>query len=205
MDIYFVRHGETEYNKKHVHQPDDASLNDLGRQQAERVREKVLELKPTHIITSTHTRAVETAEIINEAGEYEVEFNELFRELERPQHIQGKKHKGLRSFWYMGQWFLGWRERYFEKKGGESRAAFLSRIKSAKSYLETLPPDVTVVIVSHSVFINFFIEHICNERPIPPKEAFELFMKILTLENTEIAHVAYNSDYGAGVCKWSYL
>lgn len=205
MDIYFVRHGETEYNARHVHQPDDASLNDIGRQQAEKVRTEVLAIKPTHFITSTHTRAVETAEIINEAGEYEIEFNELFRELERPRHIQGKKHKGPRSFWYMFQWFSGLRERYFEKKGGESRAAFLKRIKEAKLYLETLPADATVVVVSHSVFINFFIEHICNERPIPPKEAVKLFMKILTLENTELVHVSYNPDYGAGVCKWSYL
>ena len=205
MDIYFVRHGETEYNKKHVHQPDDASLNHLGIQQAERVRDKVISLKPTHFITSTHTRAVETAKIINEAGVYELEFNELFRELDRPQNIQGKKHFSLRSFWYIWQWFFGWREHYFRKRGGESRQMFLDRIKKAKDYLEALPPDAVVVISSHSVFINFFVEHICNERPIPFKEAFKLFMKITSLENTEIIHVSYNPDYSNGVCKWSYL
>lgn len=205
MDIYFVRHGETEYNKKHAHQPDDASLNALGRQQAERVRDRVLSLKPTHFITSTHTRAVETAEIITEAGGYEIEYNELFRELERPAYIQGKQHFGLRSLFYIYQWFFSVRDRYWKKRGGESHKAFLARIKTAKEYLETLPDDATVVVISHSVFINFFVEHICRERLLTTKEAFLLLMKITKLENTEITHISYNPDYNEGVCKWSVI
>ena len=205
MNIYFVRHGETEFNHTHRHQPDDVSLNDHGRQQAERVRDSVLALKPTHFITSTHTRAVETAEIINEAGEYEIELNELFRELERPVHIQGKKHFGLRSLFYIYQWFFGLRNRYWEKSGGESHNMFVNRVKQARAYLESLPEDAVVVVVSHSVFINFFVEHVCRERLLSTKEAFNLLMKITSLENTEITHVTYNPDFGDGVCKWGVL
>lgn len=205
MEIYFVRHGETEYNRKHVHQPDDAPLSALGRQQAERVRDAVLALKPTHFITSTHSRAVETASIINEAGEYELEYNELFRELERPEHIQGKKHFGLRSLIYIAQWFSGLRDSYWKKRGGESHKAFVERLRAAQAYLESLPEDATVVVVSHSVFINFFVEHVCRERLLSTKEAFKLLMKITKLENTEITHVSYNPDFGDGVCKWSVL
>ena len=205
MNIYFVRHGETEFNHTHRHQPDDAPLNDLGRSQAEKVREEVLALKPTHFITSTHSRAVETASIINEAGEYELEYNELFRELERPERIQGKKHFGVPSLFYIYQWFIGFRDTYWERNGGESHKAFIDRIKAAKEYLETLPEDATVVIVSHSVFINFFIEHVCREHMLSTKEAFDLLMKITDLPNTAITHVSYNPDFGDGVCKWSVL
>lgn len=205
MHIYFVRHGETEFNNIHRHQPDDAPLNELGRHQAEKVRDAVLALKPTHFITSTHTRAVETASIINEADGYELEYNELFRELERPERIQGKKHFGLPSLFYIYQWFFGFREGYWKKNGGESHKAFIDRIKAAKAYLESLPEDATVVVVSHSVFINFFIEHVCKDHMLSTREAFKLLMKITDLPNTAITHVSYNPDFGDGVCKWSVL
>lgn len=203
MEIYFVRHGETEYNKKHIHQPDDAPLSLRGRQQAEAVRDAVLALAPTHFITSTHSRAVETASIINEAEEHELVYNELFRELERPVYVHGKKHFGVRSLFYIYQWFFGVRNQYWEKRGGESRAAFLLRLTQAKDYLETLPPDAVVVVVSHSIFINFFVEHICNDRPIPLKKACTLLLKIKYLKNSSITHISYNPDAGEGVCKWS--
>lgn len=205
MQVYFVRHGETDFNAKHVHQPDTAQLNELGRKQALRAQEEVRKLQPTHIISSNHTRAVETAEIINKEGKYTIDFNPLFQELRRPRSIEGHKHFGIRSLWHIVHWFFGTGGQYWEKYGGETRLEFLERIKKAKEFLETLPSDARVVVVSHSVFINFFVEHICNEAPISSYDAFLLLMKITNLDNAAIKKVSYNPDYGDGVCKWSVV
>lgn len=205
MQVYFIRHGETDYNAIHVHQPDSATLTENGRSQAAALREKVKRIRPTHLIASNQTRAVETAEIINAEGEYTIDFNPLFQELGRPRSIQGCKHFGLRSLWHIMHWFFGTNSSYWKKHGGENRAEFLSRVKKAKDFLETLPEDARVVVVSHSVFINFFLEHICNEAPISTYEAFLLLLKITKLDNAAVQHVSYNPDYGDGVCKWSAL
>ncbi len=66
MPIYFIRHGQSEFNV--VHQAGkkdpmifDAPLTDRGREQAKNARRKVAELGIRHVITSPLTRAVQTA------------------------------------------------------------------------------------------------------------------------------------------------
>ena len=43
MEIYFVRHGQTEYNKLHLHQPETATLTELGQEQARVVARQLRE------------------------------------------------------------------------------------------------------------------------------------------------------------------
>lgn len=63
--IYFVRHGQTEWNKigkmqGHI----DIQLNDEGREQAKIVKEKLHDIKFDKVFSSPLKRAKETAEII---------------------------------------------------------------------------------------------------------------------------------------------
>lgn len=63
--IYFVRHGQTEWNKigrmqGHI----DIELNDEGKNQARIVKEKLKEIKFDKVFSSPLKRAKETAEII---------------------------------------------------------------------------------------------------------------------------------------------
>ena len=67
MEVYLVRHGQTDGNVGRRHQHTSTKLNQLGRAQAARVAEQIVKLAPTHIITSTNMRAVETASIIGQA------------------------------------------------------------------------------------------------------------------------------------------
>lgn len=203
MDIFFVRHGETEYNRKHRHQPDDAPLNAHGREQAQAVAASIPAYEPTHLITSTMLRARETTGEIEKVVELEATPNVLFIELQRPRVIYDQHHFSPRSVWYMLKWFFSHNEAYWDKVGGESRLGFLLRIREAKYFLETLPEDARVVVVSHSIFINFFIEHICNEARIPFWKAALLFLKVRALGNTSVTQVRYDPDLPAGTCKWS--
>ena len=64
MEVYFVRHGETDGNVARRHQHHDTALNEIGIEQAKKVASEITNLKPTHLITSTQLRAVQTTKII---------------------------------------------------------------------------------------------------------------------------------------------
>jgi broad specificity phosphatase PhoE len=66
MPIYFIRHGQSEFNAVHTEGDNDplifdAPLTDKGRRQAEEARALVADLDIKQVITSPLTRAIQTA------------------------------------------------------------------------------------------------------------------------------------------------
>ena len=66
MPIYFIRHGQSEFNAVHKDGDNDplifdAPLTDKGRRQAEEARSLVADLGIKQVITSPLTRAIQTA------------------------------------------------------------------------------------------------------------------------------------------------
>ena len=67
--IYFIRHGQTEYNRTERMQGQlDVPLNDTGRAQVKKIAVDVAKLNIDKIISSDLLRAKETAEIVNTKG-----------------------------------------------------------------------------------------------------------------------------------------
>lgn len=65
MEIYVVRHGQTEYNVKNIFQGHaDIPLNNIGLQQAEETAQKFKNMKPDVILASPLQRTIQTAECI---------------------------------------------------------------------------------------------------------------------------------------------
>ncbi len=66
--LYFVRHGETDYNRHRIMQGRriNSSLNALGRRQAEALAERFADVNLDVIYTSTLRRAIETADAVAE-------------------------------------------------------------------------------------------------------------------------------------------
>lgn len=67
MNLYFVRHGESEANTLHVFSNRGLKhgLTEKGRQQAETLAEKLKDIKFDAIYTSPLLRAIETSEVIS--------------------------------------------------------------------------------------------------------------------------------------------
>lgn len=65
--LYFVRHGETDYNRHRIMQGRriNSSLNDLGRRQAEALAERFADVELDAIYTSSLRRAIETADAVS--------------------------------------------------------------------------------------------------------------------------------------------
>lgn len=199
MDVYFVRHGETDGNVARRHQHPDTPLNERGRKQVELAAKELHNLKPTHIISSTQFRAVESTKIIASYCEGIIpDTHPAFEELERPDWLVGSRYTGLTTAWYVFKWFFG-----FKGEEGETYLEFIARIKEARTYLESLPLDARVVVVSHAVFTNLFIEHLCSDKPMSFLRAARRFWLILRIRNATILHINF-AGLRANSCAWSF-
>lgn len=203
MDIYFVRHGQTDGNVAKRHQHPNTPINEVGILQARAMAAEVQKLAPTHLISSTHIRTLLTAREISTACNLIPDTHPLFVEFCRPDFLTGERIVHKTTFQYILRWFWGLPDASMHD--GESHKDFVQRIGEARQYLETLPADARVVVVSHSVFINFFLEHMCNPRPMGFVRATLRFLKIITLPNTSITHVRYHAIAGKKVCAWELV
>jgi broad specificity phosphatase PhoE len=203
MEVYFIRHGETDFNKQHRHQYPDTPLNETGLAQAHTVAELVPQLHPSHLIASTLTRAQQTAKIISTRVGLPIIPSAICIEIQRPGTIRGLHYAHPRSMWYLIRWFLSGRSYYATNGHGESYGSLIARVEAMKRELESYPVDARIVVVSHSVFINFFVAHCCSSQPISFLSAFLRLAKIIRLENSSITHVRYNESAHPGVCAWS--
>ena len=91
MKIYFVRHGQTNYNVLNLCNDDkskDVHLTELGKQQAERVAEKLKDINLERVFISELPRTKETAEIITK--NHNVIFQIESRINERKTGFEGK-------------------------------------------------------------------------------------------------------------------
>ncbi len=187
MDIYFVRHGQTDGNVAGRHQHPDITLNELGKLQVARVAKLIKSVRPTHLITSTNKRAMETAMVIGRECDLIPETYPNFEEMHRPDFLVGKRFLEWEAFKYVVGWLFG--VKAASMHDGESYSDFLARILAAKHQLEALPKNSKVVIVSHTVFINFFLEHMNRTEKMGVFRATLRFFAILRLKNTAVTHV----------------
>ena len=192
VTVYLVRHGQTGGNYAKRHQHEGSHLTEEGKLQAAALAAAIARLSPTHLFVSTRVRAIETGQAIAQATDLVPETNELFSELCRPWRIYGNYHKSLTSLWYMAGWFLGRVGGNDCGERGESYRQFIVRIMQARHLLESLPDDTVVVVVSHSVFINFFLAHMNRPIPLPWYRAPLVFKNVLGLKNGSLTTLLYN-------------
>jgi len=80
--VVLLRHGRTAWNVAgRVQGSSDIPLDDVGRQQARDAAEQLALLRPTRILSSDLSRALETAETLGAVAGVEVETEERFREM----------------------------------------------------------------------------------------------------------------------------
>lgn len=200
MDVYFIRHGQTDSNIARRHQHEESELNEIGKKQIKEITKKVIDLKPTHLITSTQLRAVQSARILIENGlDIIPDTHPAFEELARSKHVVGQRYFGLSGLKYMWHWFNG-----TEKEEGEDYQNFLNRIKAARTHLESFTPESKVVVISHAIFINLFLRHVCLDERMSFWQAIQTAWKIFFMKNATIVHLKYDGN-GKNVCAWQII
>lgn len=204
MDLYLIRHGETKANARHSYQAPTESISQAGAAEVARMVRTIQEFKPTHLYTSHYTRARETAHFLEYATELQATWLDAVTELKVPDYMYGRSHYGLRSMVYLFRWYFNLLPENITDHI-ETRKEFSERLLNARTYFADNHQGDRVVVVSHSIFTNFFITHLCKDNQINLLQAASLLLKILRFENSGITHVRYIGETEKNVCPWEVV
>lgn len=157
-NLFLIRHGES-YANTDVAGPvagmeGDKGLTPLGRQQAERLRDRLAashEIVADVLIASTLPRARQTAEVIAPALGLEIQFDDEVQEI-RPGDSDGLPIAEARKRFG----FPDLRKEPYTQiaPGGENWGQFVLRVGTALERITREHEGKTIVVVSHGGFID---------------------------------------------------
>ncbi len=202
MHVYFVRHGETDLNKRFVHQSPSTPLNESGFDQSRSVAEYLRPMNATLLVSSTYERAAQTARVVGLSIGLTPLYKEMFREVERPSVLAESSLYSPRTLWFL---FLSvlFRNRSWRYKDGENFADIYARVKRAFHFIESqVEAHEVIVIVSHSAFINLMLSYMCHDRRLSLRELVRILLNINQLKNCGVTHVEYVGPTAKGTCAW---
>jgi len=202
MLVYFVRHGESEGNKKGIHHTPEIPLSQKGIKQAIIIAKRLENIHFDLIYTSNMVRAAQTAEIINKKLKLPIEHWDSIIECLSPSEIRGKevddpevvKIKELISKNYF--------KRNWKYSDEETFDELDMRVKNMLDHLKNHHPDQTILCVSHSQFIKSVVAKILFGNNLTPKIISEM-KKHMWMENTGVTICEYSEKYGWILRTWS--
>ena len=143
--IYFIRHGETDYNKKRLFQGHlDIPLNETGLAQAQQALENSKSIRFDIIYTSPLLRAKKTAEIINQYHQAKLIADDRLKEIYMGR-LQGICAQTLSE---KEQELSFSTPEYFD---GESLAEFYSRVTSFFKEIEHSNKNI-LIVAHHGIY-----------------------------------------------------
>ncbi len=160
MELYVVRHGETQLNRQKVLQgTTDSPLTEKGISQAQRTTQALSHIKFDQVILSNLGRAIHTAKILSEGRGKEIIIDENAAEMNfgvwqgrTKEEICVDEESTQNYFAYFQS-----PEKYKPCEGAESFEEVIERAKSIFDRMKKLAkenPDTKVLLVSHGAFIK---------------------------------------------------
>jgi len=190
--VYFVRHGESEYNAKRLHQHGDVSLSESGVKQAEEIAERFLDISVDVIISSPYLRAKQTAEAISKRINKNIEFEKKIVELVRPSIFVGKNYddksiefikKYIKENEHNPEWRYADEENFFDIKN-----------RALEFLLELSRRDESeILVVTHGHFLRVIIGCMMFGDGFSPKE-FAYLEHFLVIKNTGLTLCEYGKN-----------
>lgn len=169
MRVYFVRHGESEFNAQGLHQHADVPLSALGRRQAKFLAKRFERIPFDIIISSSYLRAKETAEIINRERGKPVEYLEMLHELKRPSEIIGRHGEDLDVVELKQRIIANYEHGDWRHSDEETYNELRDRAGAVLGHLEERREE-HILAVSHGVFIKMLVAHMLFGPALTAKE-----------------------------------
>lgn len=206
MEIYFVRHGETLYNCKHLHQGFDVPITEHGHEQIKEAANTLKKVGATKLITSDLTRAYQSAEIIGEELGLEPELSTLFREVRRPSELFDKHYISwatlkagiaILAHIHRRDWHYSDEENLYDLK---------ERVARAVDHLTEIAREhEKVVVVSHAFIINIFLKYMCAYEDVLARDYLRTLIAAQRLVNGGISTVTFVDDHNPNTCDWALM
>ena len=186
LQVYLVRHGETQWNaERRIQGQSDSPLTEKGVQQAWQVAERARTLGITHVITSDLGRTQQTARIIADACGCDVLLEPRLRELDMG--VLEKRHIDT-----LTETEEGWRRTLVNgtEDGripeGESMQELSVRMHAALAECLKLPAGSRPLLVSHGIALGCLVSTILG---LPAHAE-----RRLRLRNCSISRVDYQES-----------
>ncbi len=165
MNIYIVRHGETDWNREGIYQGQtDTSLNEKGRDDAKKLAAALSKIRFSCIYSSDLKRARETAEIINESLNLPVFYTRNLREMDFGRWTgisvfdMEKIDPDLFRRWQDNPWDIS-------PPGGETFRELTERVVDTIEEISNKHRDENILVVSHGGPIKALILWLIHGNP----------------------------------------
>lgn len=190
MNLYFVRHGATDAHQQFKTQTVTEALNEEGRHQAQKLAQRFEDIKLDLVISSSYTRAEQTAAFIRK----NFISSDLFIETRKPTEIVGLSYEDPKAVPVLHQlkekfisdphWHYSDEENFHDlKKRGEE----------AIKFLESQNKD-NILVVPHRNFINFLFCLFLFGDQLTPEITLQT-KKFIRLGNTGIS--IFTNEHGS--------
>lgn len=197
MNVYFVRHGQSIFNKKPRHQYPDTPLSEEGILQANLLGKRFKNITLDAIITSPFSRAKNTAQEIEKASNVSFIESELLIERKMPSAFLGKfvddpEIAGIHEEMRQNMSNLDWRHSDEEN--------FSDLIKRGRDTLDFIisQNNNSMAVITHGHFLQILTYIMIFDDQISP-EAFVKFQHNIEFSNTGITLCEYKDN------KWKVL
>jgi broad specificity phosphatase PhoE len=203
LHVYLVRHGQTEKNKRRLHQSPNTPLSTKGKEDAVNAAETLRSVNASLLLSSEYTRAIETARVIGLHTGLTPHTNGLFYEIVRPSKFYERSILSLETVCYVMLSIIHRKNSFWRYADAENISDITHRSKKALAYLESLHGEhQSIIVVSHTVFINILVSLMCTQKPFDIWKLFLTFLEIRHTKNGEIIHLVYTGSSAEGTCSW---
>jgi len=202
MNVYFIRHGQSEGNLNKIHQGLDVPLSEKGKKQAVLVAKRLKNVNVDVIYASPYLRTKQTAEIIAKELNLPIEHWSQLKEIKRPSELGGLKYgdpkaSEIKKIIHENQIKADWRY-----SDGESFNDLLMRAKEVEKYIFEHHRDQNVLCVSHiTIMIMIVLQTILQDKLTP--EVFWQFYYHSRQKNTGITHLEFTENFGWSLVTWN--
>lgn len=201
MIIYFIRHGQSEGNKKGFHQGPDEPLSKEGVKQVEILAKRLNKHSIDVIYSSPMLRAEQTSKIISSELNVPVEIWANLSEIRNPSEIWGKSaddEKILEIKKLAKKEFLKGNSRYSDE---ETFGELDKRAGNAIEHLLLYHKDQNVLCVSHSTMIKMIVFKAMLSEKFSP-EIFLQLREHTWIKNTGITVLEHTDKLGWVLVNW---
>lgn len=162
MELYLIRHGESNWNRiDRVQGQSNPHLSKKGKEQAEAVAERLKTLKFSFLYSSHLARAYQTAEAISSKTGLPIKVDPNLSEM----HLGEWEGKYGKTLWKENETFREWFKKTAEISPplGETLFQFRDRIDSAFSKLiASQQSQERGIVVTHSGAISVWLAHLLS-------------------------------------------
>jgi len=188
LNLYIVRHGETEWNKRGIMQGHlNSDLTNLGKNQAKKLSKSLSHINFEAVYTSTLSRAINTTQIILGNKENKIIQSELIKEIDmgiwqgmEKQIVNKNYPEHIENFWKNPHKYD------YNLIKGESYSALYNRVQIFLNSIYDKFENGNILIVSHGVTIKAILNTIL-------KKPIEEFWEGDFILNTSVSLIKMNS------------